>query len=125
MDSNYRALRGGQGTNISGVDIATKPGWKAYQTVQLDTLKLYTQPHGTKTGNLIVNLEEDETLLLAVGERSLASYDCRLYFVPYEGWYMQLADRYRVDQAMRPSSPSSTCRIISPSKQTQSRNGNR
>jgi hypothetical protein len=95
MDSNYRALRGGQGTNILGIDIATKPGWKAYQTVQLDTLKLYTQPHGTKTGNLIVNLEDDATLLLAEGERSLASYDCRMYFVPYEGWYMQLADKQR------------------------------
>ncbi|GAW01965.1 cytoplasmic protein [Lentinula edodes] len=40
-----------------------KPGWKPYRNVQLDTLKLYTQAHGAKTTNLIINLDHDEWIL--------------------------------------------------------------
>jgi len=39
------------------------PGWKAYRTVTLDTLKLYTKAHGAKSQNLIINLENDEWIL--------------------------------------------------------------
>ncbi|KAG8855136.1 hypothetical protein FRB96_007174 [Tulasnella sp. 330] len=40
--------------------VKTQPGWKPYRTVELDTLKLYTQAHGSKTTNLIINLDNDE-----------------------------------------------------------------
>ncbi|KDN51740.1 hypothetical protein RSAG8_00288, partial [Rhizoctonia solani AG-8 WAC10335] len=43
--------------------VKTEPGWKAYRTVQLDTLKLYTKAHGAKTTNLIINLDHDEWIL--------------------------------------------------------------
>ncbi|CAH7689502.1 hypothetical protein BY996DRAFT_4580307 [Phakopsora pachyrhizi] len=39
-------------------------GWKAYQNVKLaDTLKLYTHAHGSKTTNLIINLDHPEWIL--------------------------------------------------------------
>jgi len=37
--------------------------WRPYRNVALDTLKLYTQPHGAKTSNLIINLDHDEWIL--------------------------------------------------------------
>ncbi|KAF8610213.1 hypothetical protein BDV93DRAFT_517377 [Ceratobasidium sp. AG-I] len=43
--------------------VRTEPGWKAYRTVELDTLKLYTKAHGAKTTNLIINLDHDEWIL--------------------------------------------------------------
>ncbi|KAF9036786.1 hypothetical protein BJ165DRAFT_1505953 [Panaeolus papilionaceus] len=43
--------------------VATQPGWKPYRTVQLDTMKLYTQAHGSKTSNLIINLDNDDWIL--------------------------------------------------------------
>ncbi|KAF4614966.1 hypothetical protein D9613_002813 [Agrocybe pediades] len=45
--------------------IATQPGWKPYRTVSLDpdTLKLYTKAHGSKTSNLIINLDHDDWIL--------------------------------------------------------------
>lgn len=55
-------------------EIATKPAWKAYRNVELDTVKLYTVAHGHKTTNLIINLEEDPHLMLNDDKRNLASY---------------------------------------------------
>ncbi|KAF8326096.1 uncharacterized protein EI90DRAFT_2976090, partial [Cantharellus anzutake] len=43
--------------------IKTQPAWKAYKTVELDTLKLYTKAHGAKTANLIINLDHDDWIL--------------------------------------------------------------
>jgi len=43
--------------------VRTEPGWKAYRTVELDTLKLYTKAHVAKTTNLIINLDHDEWIL--------------------------------------------------------------
>jgi len=43
--------------------IASAPGWKPYRNLVLDTLKLYTQAHGAKTTNLIINLDHDEWIL--------------------------------------------------------------
>jgi len=40
--------------------IQTQPGWKPYRSASLDTLKLYTQAHGAKTTNLIINLDHDD-----------------------------------------------------------------
>ncbi|WVQ74048.1 hypothetical protein IAR50_003630 [Cryptococcus sp. DSM 104548] len=41
----------------------TAPGFKAYRTLVLDTLKLYTVAHGHKTTNLIINLDHDDWIL--------------------------------------------------------------
>lgn len=43
--------------------IQTQPGWKPYRSAHFDTLKLYTQAHGAKTTNLIINLDHDEWIL--------------------------------------------------------------
>ncbi|KAJ3415755.1 GTP-binding protein of the rab [Chytridiales sp. JEL 0842] len=43
--------------------IKTEPGFRPYQTTKLDTLKLYTKAHGTKTQNLIINLDHDEWIM--------------------------------------------------------------
>jgi len=40
--------------------IQTQPGWKPYRSASFDTLKLYTQAHGAKTTNLIINLDHDD-----------------------------------------------------------------
>ncbi|KAN0127521.1 Uncharacterized protein family UPF0538 [Lactarius tabidus] len=40
--------------------IQTQSGWKPYRSASFDTLKLYTQAHGAKTTNLIINLDHDE-----------------------------------------------------------------
>lgn len=45
------------------VEIKTKPGWKVYKLIELDTLKLYTHAHGSKTTNLIINLDHDDWIL--------------------------------------------------------------
>lgn len=44
-------------------EIATKPGWKVYKLVNLDTMKLYTHAHGSKTTNLIINLDHADWIL--------------------------------------------------------------
>ncbi|KAG0636705.1 hypothetical protein HOY80DRAFT_890840 [Tuber brumale] len=54
-------------------------GWKAYKGVvgTLDTLKLYTKAHGTKTNNLIINMEDEgDELILGDDERALEGYGC-------------------------------------------------
>ncbi|TFK42860.1 hypothetical protein BDQ12DRAFT_676900 [Crucibulum laeve] len=43
--------------------ILSQPGWKPYRNVSLDTMKLYTKAHGSKTSNLIINLDHDEWIL--------------------------------------------------------------
>lgn len=43
--------------------ILDKAGWKPYRNVLLDTLKLYTNAHGAKTSNLIINLDHDDWIL--------------------------------------------------------------
>ncbi|KAK6541232.1 hypothetical protein TWF694_008600 [Orbilia ellipsospora] len=41
-------------------DVHTLSGWKPYQNVQFDSMKLYTKAQGTKTQNLIINLDNPE-----------------------------------------------------------------
>ncbi|KAG0297048.1 hypothetical protein BGZ98_000720 [Dissophora globulifera] len=53
--------------------IKTLPGWKPYQNVVFDTLKLYTKAHGAKTMNLIINMENDQDLVLANDEELLVN----------------------------------------------------
>ncbi|KAJ4480465.1 hypothetical protein C8J55DRAFT_605865 [Lentinula edodes] len=63
QDINLETTTVGQLKDISRQAIQTQPGWKPYRNVQLDTLKLYTQAHGAKTTNLIINLDHDEWIL--------------------------------------------------------------
>jgi hypothetical protein len=45
------------------------------RSLDLDTLKLYTKAHGSKTMNLIINLTNDETEILPLNtDASLASF---------------------------------------------------
>ncbi|KAK9894730.1 hypothetical protein P389DRAFT_190990 [Cystobasidium minutum MCA 4210] len=44
-------------------EIKDKPAYKVYRTVKFDTLKLYTKAHGSKTTNLIINLDHDDWIL--------------------------------------------------------------
>jgi len=44
--------------------IRSESKWKPFRTVQLDTIKKYTNAHGAKTTNLIINLDNDETEIL-------------------------------------------------------------
>ena len=55
--------------------VRTQPGFKAYRNVvdQLDTIKLYTQAHGAKTTNLIINLDHPEWIFDNASDAPLAS----------------------------------------------------
>jgi uncharacterized protein YihD (DUF1040 family) len=55
--------------------LATEAGFRPFINVQFDTLKLYVKAHGTKSQNLIINIDDegymddDETLAaLGVGK---------------------------------------------------------
>ncbi|KAF9204725.1 hypothetical protein BGZ49_004942 [Haplosporangium sp. Z 27] len=54
--------------------VKTTPGWKPYQTVVFDTLKLYTKAHGAKTMNLIINMDHDEDWILNNDDEILAQH---------------------------------------------------
>ncbi|KAK3841637.1 MAG: hypothetical protein J3R72DRAFT_524191 [Linnemannia gamsii] len=54
--------------------IKTAPGWKPYQNVVFDTLKLYTKAHGSKTMNLIINMDNDADWILNNDDDILASH---------------------------------------------------
>ncbi|KAK2460520.1 hypothetical protein APHAL10511_006990 [Amanita phalloides] len=43
--------------------IQSQQTWKAYRNVVLDTLKLYTKAHGSKTTNLIINMDNDDWIM--------------------------------------------------------------
>ncbi|EAU88113.1 cytoplasmic protein [Coprinopsis cinerea okayama7 len=53
----------GQLKEIARQAVQTQTGWKPYRNVQLDTLKVYTKAHGSKTSNLIINLDNDDWIL--------------------------------------------------------------
>ncbi|KAF9533334.1 hypothetical protein CPB83DRAFT_866862 [Crepidotus variabilis] len=57
------STRVGDLKQIAKHSIATQQGWKPYQNLVLDTLKLYTKAHGSKTSNLIINLDHDDWIL--------------------------------------------------------------
>ncbi|ESK88410.1 cytoplasmic protein [Moniliophthora roreri MCA 2997] len=62
-DLNLLTTTVGQLKDIARQAIQTQSGWKPYRNVQLDTLKVYSQAHGAKTTNLIINLDHDEWIL--------------------------------------------------------------
>ncbi|KAG0248309.1 hypothetical protein BG011_000222 [Mortierella polycephala] len=53
--------------------VKTQPGWKPYQNVVFDTLKLYTKAHGAKTMNLIINMDHDEDWILSDDDEILVN----------------------------------------------------
>ncbi|KAJ7489964.1 hypothetical protein B0H11DRAFT_2278256 [Mycena galericulata] len=60
---NLESTTVGQLKDIARAAVTNQPGWKPYRNVVLDTMKLYTQAHGAKTTNLIINLDHDEWML--------------------------------------------------------------
>ncbi|KAJ3723516.1 cytoplasmic protein [Lentinula guzmanii] len=62
-DINLETTTVGQLKDISRQAIQIQSGWKPYRNVELDAMKLYSQAHGAKTTNLIINLDHDEWIL--------------------------------------------------------------
>ncbi|KAJ7172747.1 hypothetical protein C8R46DRAFT_948004, partial [Mycena filopes] len=62
-DVNLESTTVGQLKDTARAAVTGQPGWKPYRNVVLDTLKLYTQAHGAKTTNLIINLDHDDWIL--------------------------------------------------------------
>ncbi|KAF9119679.1 hypothetical protein BGW39_000123 [Mortierella sp. 14UC] len=54
--------------------VKTTPGWKPYQNVVLDTLKLYTKAHGAKSMNLIINMDHDAEGIMSDDDEILANH---------------------------------------------------
>lgn len=50
---------------------------RPYRNVAYDTIKIYTHAHGTKTMNLVINMEHDEDWVLDLNDdtRKLVDYD--------------------------------------------------
>ncbi|KAK9485232.1 hypothetical protein V1527DRAFT_409242 [Lipomyces starkeyi] len=53
--------------------IMTQGGFRAFRNVEYNTLKLYTKAHGSKTTNLIINLENDDWIL---SDHSKTLHEC-------------------------------------------------
>ncbi|SCV71930.1 BQ2448_4624 [Microbotryum intermedium] len=53
--------------------VLVAPGFKPFRTTVLDTLKLYTVAHGSKTTNLIINFDNDDDWILNDDSVTLAS----------------------------------------------------
>ncbi|KAI5900031.1 uncharacterized protein SCHCODRAFT_02695293 [Schizophyllum commune H4-8] len=60
---NLETTTVGRLKEIAREAVMSQPGWKPYRNVHYDTLKLYTKAHGSKTSNLIINLDHDEWIL--------------------------------------------------------------
>ncbi|KAL8281112.1 hypothetical protein RQP46_006470 [Phenoliferia psychrophenolica] len=54
-------------------EVLTASGFKPFRTTVLDTLKLYTVAHGSKTTNLIINFDNDADWILNDDSVTLAS----------------------------------------------------
>lgn len=59
---------------LACVEVASTTSFKAFRSyaTKLDTIKIYTRAHGSKTTNLIINLDHPEWLLDADKGRKLA-----------------------------------------------------
>ncbi|KAH3661967.1 hypothetical protein OGAPHI_006146 [Ogataea philodendri] len=57
--------------------INTTGALRAYRNVNYDTLKIYTHAHGSKTMNLVINMEHDEDWVLDLKDdtKKLTNYD--------------------------------------------------
>ncbi|CAG8526283.1 3776_t:CDS:2 [Ambispora leptoticha] len=54
--------------------INSTPGFKPFRSVNYDTLKVYTKAHGTKSQNLVINLEHDDDWIMNNDQATLISY---------------------------------------------------
>lgn len=56
--------------------IKTTSALRPYRNIEYDTMKIYTHAHGTKTMNLVINMEHDNDWVLDINEdsRKLVSY---------------------------------------------------
>ncbi|KIO17915.1 hypothetical protein M407DRAFT_32406 [Tulasnella calospora MUT 4182] len=66
-DLNLEQTTVGQLKDLVRQAIKTQGAWKPYRNVELDTIKLYT------TTNLIINLENDETMVWSDDSATLAT----------------------------------------------------
>ncbi|TRM56640.1 hypothetical protein BD626DRAFT_245197 [Schizophyllum amplum] len=62
-DVNLETMTVGRLKEMAREAVLQQPGWKPYRNTKLDTLKLYTKAHGSKTSNLIINLDHDDWIL--------------------------------------------------------------
>lgn len=53
--------------------VKTTENLRFLEKIPFDTFKIYSQPHGAKTSNPVINLSEDEKLMLPDWSKSLAS----------------------------------------------------
>jgi hypothetical protein len=53
------------------------------QAVPFDTFKIYSQPHGAKTSNPVINLVDDDKLILPDWSQSLATLGFRKTLSPH------------------------------------------
>ena len=98
-----------------------------------DTLKLYIKAQGTKTMNLVINLDDDESLLFIDDQRSLASYGCGNILPCTHVSYLDssrpspinspITDMSTPCQSTKQRSPSSSFGNMSRSRQTLNRYG--
>lgn len=51
---------------------------KFLQAVPFDMFKIYSQPHGAKTSNPVINLNNDETLILPDWSQTLSALGFRI-----------------------------------------------
>ncbi|KAG8944865.1 hypothetical protein FRC04_001398 [Tulasnella sp. 424] len=72
-DLNLEETTVGQLKDLVRQAIKAQGAWKPYRNVELDTVKLYTVAHGAKTTNLIINLENDETMIWSDDSATLAT----------------------------------------------------
>ena len=50
-------------------------GWRPYHTISVNALKITHQPHGSKSNNPVMNMENDDTLILKdLTGKTLAEY---------------------------------------------------
>lgn len=54
--------------------IQSESAFRPYRNVDLDTLKVYTRAHGSKTMNLIINFDHDEDWVLGDSSKTLKQY---------------------------------------------------
>lgn len=55
--------------------IKTTGSLRPFRNVDFDTIKIYTHAHGTKTQNLVINMDHDDDWVLDLGsDKPLASY---------------------------------------------------
>jgi hypothetical protein len=54
--------------------VQTESVFKAYRNVDLDTIKIYTKAHGSKTMNLVINFDHDDDWVLDDADKTLEQY---------------------------------------------------